>query len=124
MGYESKLYVVDKRRIAHKIDGKEYVWGEVIASFDLCKVYPVSDKMREYPITNCYIYADDGNTQILEDCYGEPLKEIPLDDAIGILEDAAGLEDYRRYEPCIALLKGFKQSQWQWNNLVVLHYGH
>ena len=118
MGYESKLYVVDKSDF---LDG-DYVWGEVIASFDLYKTYPVSDKMREYPNTNCYIYADDGNTRILEDCYGESLKEIPIDDAIKILESAASLNNYRRYSPCIALLKGFEKNQWK--NLVVLHYGH
>lgn len=125
MGYESRIYVVDKHKtiIRQEINGKQYTWGEVIAIFDLCKAYDVSDRMRQYPATDAYIYADDGNTEIVADCYGSPLREIPLKDAIQIIEDAAASEpNCRRYTPCLRLLQGFDESEW--DNLVVLHFGY
>lgn len=117
MGYESKLYVVDK----HHWKWSNKPWGEVIAMFDLCKVPGLN--FSKYPPTDCYIYADDGNTEIREDNYGDPLKEIPIKDMIQMLEEAIKTEDYyRRYQPCLSLLKGFNLDDW--GNLVILHYGH
>ena len=116
MGYESKLYVVDK----HDWKWCDEKWGEVIASFDLCCV-PIN--FSQYPTTDCYIIADDGNTKITEDQYGSPLKEVPVKDMINMIEkEIEADEDYRRYQPCLNLLKGFDLSRWE--NLVVLHYGH
>ena len=117
MGYESKLYVVDKHdwKFANK------KWGEVIAMFDLCSVPRLN--FSSYPATDCYIIADDGNTEITEDRYGDPLKEVPIQDAINMIEKAIETEDYyRRYKPCLDMLKGFNPDNW--GNLVVLHYGH
>lgn len=122
MGYESRLCVVEKGIIKHKIEGKEYVWAEKVAIFNLCKVYDVSDKMCKAKDTDCFIYADDGNTEIVKDDYGDTLKELTVKETIEILEEAAEKDDYRRYAPCIALLKGFDESQWR--NLAVLHYGY
>lgn len=116
MGYESKLYVVDK----HDWKGCDGKWGEVIASFDLCCV-PIN--FAQYPATDCYIIADDGNTRIIEDKYGDPLREIPIQDAIEMIEKVIETGDYyRRYKPCLNLFKGFNINNWE--NLVVLHYGH
>lgn len=118
MGYESKLYVVDKH------DWKKFInekWGEVIAMFDLCGVPRLN--FSSYPATDCYIVADDGNTEIKEDRYGDPLKEVPIQDAIEMIERVIEKEEYyRRYKPCLDLLKGFNINDWE--NLIVLHYGH
>ncbi len=117
MGYESKLYVVDK----HHYNWGNKAWGEKIAMFDLCCVPGLN--FNKYPATNCYILADDGNTEITEDAYGEVLSEIPIKDAIQMLEDVIEKEKYyRRYKPCLDLLKGFNPDDWE--DLVVLHYGH
>lgn len=122
MGYESKLYIVEKSNVKGNVNKKGLRWADVIAMFDLCKTYAVSDKMRRAKDTDCFIYADDGNTEIVTDCYGGTLKEMSIEETIQILEEAAGCENYRRYAPCIALLKGFDKSQWR--NIVVLHYGY
>lgn len=123
MGYESKLYVVDKGVKVYDIEEQPRVWGNVIAMFDLSKDYDVSGRMRKYPATNAYIYADDGNTKIVEDYYGEPLREIPLKDAIQIIKDAMDINpNYRRHTPCLRLLQGFDENEW--GNLVVLHFGY
>lgn len=123
MGYETKLVVVDKTNQVHEINGERMVWAEKIAEFNLCKVYEISDKMRQYPATNAFYYADDGNTEVVEDQCGDRLREIPLLDAINIIDWAMRTQDYyRRYYPCLELLKGFSPSVW--NDLVVLHYGY
>lgn len=126
MGYESRLYVVKKGLFEKgiEINGsiKRMTYAEKIAEFNLCKVYAVSDKMRRYNYTDCYFFSDDGQTEVVLDCYGEQLKEIPIDDAIRILEDASAVDDYRRYKPCINMLKAFDPVEW--GTLVVLHYGY
>lgn len=116
MGYESRLYIVNKTNIVNS----KRNYAQVIAVFDLCKVYEVSNKMRKYPITDVYFYSND--TLVTEDFYGEPLTEIPLTDAINIIEEAMKNDNYRRYNPCLQLLKGFNLSEWK--NIVVLHFGY
>lgn len=121
MGYESRLYVVKKSHFIKGFDNRDKTYAEVIAMFDLSKVYAVSDRMRRYKDTDAYIYASDGNTEIIEDFYGEPLKEIPIKDAVKIIKEASNTDDYWRYEPCIALLEALANKS---DELVVLHYGY
>ena len=124
MGYESKLYVVEKASYDSPSDkGMRYCM--VIAMFDLCKYYPLSQAISDYPTTDCYFYADDGDTKVLEDKYGDPLKEIPIEDVIEILEeDLYKGVNYRRIYPVLAALKSLKEHEEQWMNLAVLHYGY
>lgn len=119
MGYESRLYVVKKTTLPGENNLR---FAQKIAVFNLCKVPAVSEKMRAYKSTDSFIYADDGNTEIVKDDYGDTLKEIPLADAISILEDAADKDDYWRYRPCIAFLKALQDCAPC--EIVVLHYGY
>ena len=121
MGYESRLYVLRKSK-SQTSPESGLRWAEKIAVFNLCKVPAVSDKLRAHKSTDSFIYADDGNTEIVKDDYGETLKEIPLADAIKILEDAATKDDYWRYKPCIALLKAVQE--YGQGDIVFLHYGY
>ena len=123
MGYESKLYVVRKSKNFY---GEDKRYGEKIAEFDMCKFYALSDKLRKQPNTDCYVYADDGNTRIIEDCYGEELTEATPKFVIDVLEKIlADGEDYWRIYPLLAFLKSLvEQKIWQSENIVVLHYGH
>lgn len=137
MGYESRLYVIDKSttstvvyngELIYDIEDERYVkgnpmfWGEKIVTFNLCKVYSVVDAIKNYPATDAFIFADNGNDLIVEDLYGDPLTEIPLKDMIQILKEVSKGDRYRRWNPCIQMLKGFNPREW--NNLVVLHYGY
>lgn len=138
MGYETKLFIVEKnnrfftnrktgkkeKSIGEIINGKEMFYANLIASFDLRKCYSVSDVMRKYPDTDNFVFMDDGNTELIEDRYGEPLKEIPLADAVVILEEAASEDEYRRFAPCLALLKALEEDKNKWGEIVVLHYGY
>lgn len=138
MGYETKLFIVEKgyrvvinwktgkkeKLNGEIINGKEMFYAKLIATFDLSKCFFVSDVMREYPDTDNFVYMDNGNTRLIEDSYGEPLKEIPLVDAIKILKEAANEDNYRRYAPCLALLEALYNNKGKWGEIVVLHYGY
>ena len=122
MGYESKIYIVEKSMIGKDVNGKRMWFGDVVASFRLSKT-PIYQEIRNrFSPTDTYFYADDGNTEIIEDIYGKPLTEIPIPDLIDILERAESKEHYRRYVPLIRMLQGFDLTQWK--DLVALHYGY
>ena len=118
MGYESRIYVVEKSGFFSD-DGKR--WAEIISMFNACKFPRLLEVFKKN--TDCFIYADDGNTRIVEDRYGDKLTEAPLSDVIKFLENEVQRgETYRRIKPLLALLKGFDMEQW--DNLVCLHYGY
>jgi len=127
MGYESIFYVVNKVG-GHFHEDINLRFAEKVAEFDLSKVPEIANVVRRYPRTDCFVYADDGNTEIVEDDYGKPLTEIPIPNLIKIIEDqmeverGMGLNVYRRYLPFLNMLKSFDLSEWE--DLVVLHFGH
>lgn len=122
MGYESKIYIAEKGSMKDQ-NGMTYV--SVIAMFDMCKIgnlVNVFDKK-----TDCYFYADDGNTEVLEDMYGDTLKEATVEDVINVLEEAVDSgENYRRIFPLLSALKTIHEQQMdgRWKEIVVLHYGY
>lgn len=124
MGYESKIYIVEKYNFSWKDDGKRC--AREIAIIDMCKCYPLSDILRNKQKTDCYIYADDGNTEILEDRYGEELTETPLHEAIQIVENVIANEPwgYWRYSVLLATLRAIYDFVGDDENFVVLHYGY
>lgn len=125
MGYESRLYIVRKTFFS-KEDNKHY--GEVIAMFDMCKFYELSDVLCRQPETDCYIYSDDGNTKILEDCYGDKLREASVLKVIITLRKAIknGVEYWRIYPLLAALEEIYKEQQkgMLGGDIVVLHFGY
>ena len=113
MGYESRLYIADYHERTN--------FMEVIASFDLCKLY--IDGWRELfktPITND-VWFGIGDS-VTQDMYGEVIKYADIEDVAKFLEDNCRDLKYRRIEPCISLLRSFDKSEW--GDLKVLHYGH
>jgi hypothetical protein len=124
MGYESRLYVVQKMGWTNE---KKKTFAQVIAMFDLCQYYSLSDVLRNKPETNCYIFSDDGKSEITKDRYGMPLTESDVKTVIDILEkDIARGENYRRILPLLSTLKVFEKQQQEglWDHIVVLHYGY
>lgn len=120
MGYESKLYVVEKKSSIFNEDKR---YGQIIAMIDMCKLGDRFLKaLNKYRPTDCYIYVDDGDEETVEDKYGDPLVEIPVKDMVDILVELSQDEDYRRFAPAIGLLSGFNLNEW--DDLVVLHYGY
>jgi hypothetical protein len=125
MGYESKLVVVQKSDLSPNEDCKGKVWAAKIAEVRLCKInYDVLEKIRKYPVTNCYYYEHRVEDAILEDYYDKELTEVPLKDMIAILKDADAMNNYRRYKIAIGLLESFNDDDWDTNDIVVLHFGY
>ena len=124
MGYESKLYVISKGCIDRKFGEKTMTYAGIVASFDLCKV---GIDFSKYPPTKYFIYAEDGDDETIEDKYGDPLRELTLEEAVKEIEKAMDKEpSYRRWKPCLAMLREFRdanKSEWD-NDLAVLHYGY
>lgn len=120
MGYESKIYVVRKGSL---YDGEAKRFAQKIAEFNLCKVYGISTTLRRMPKTNCYIYMDDGNTEILEDKYGDELTECTPEKLIELIEkDIKTNGDYWRYNLILATLR--ELVKFNDNQIVCLHYGY
>ena len=126
MGYESKIYIVEKTNYSwDEENGMKY--ARVLAMFDVSKFYGLSDWFRNKPATKHYIYADDGDTQIIEDRYGDTLKEASVEEVIDRLEKIVEVEngvDYGLIFPLLAALKAFESHSNQWGDIAVLHYGY
>ncbi len=122
MSYESRIYIVEKSRNIGD-NGKRF--GEVIAKFNLSCIRNISNNLRNLPATDCYIYADVSETQIIEDNYGETLKECTPAHLINLIEkEIENGEDYRRLFPILATLKAIEERRKQWGDIVCLHYGY
>ncbi len=118
MGYEQRFFIVLKGNFKNE---NGYKWAELVAMFDYCKDYDFADFCNTFKDTDCYFY--DNCNEVYEDCYGQKLKEIPLEDMINYLENNINNE-YRRYYPLLSLLKGFQKEKEKFKNLVILRYGH
>ena len=131
MGYESRIYIVEKHDGLQCPSNKKF-WGEVLSSMNLSKWYPIADFFNKQPTTDCYLYADDGNTIILEDRYGKELRECSVDDfynfLMGVSSENCYLDNndrnYRRYLPLLKLIEGYKLCKERYGNIAVLHYGY
>ncbi len=123
MGYELRLYIVQKSTLEGYQDTEGMFYGEIISMFNLCKMnyegvfHKACNSMR---YTDCYIYSDDGHTPIIKDKYDERLREINIKPLIKILEKEN--QEYRRMKPVINLLKGFDINKY--HNIMVLVYGY
>ena len=104
-------------------------YADVLAIFNLGKIsWKLEDWFYRQRETYCYIYADDGDTVLLEDACGDPLKEIDLIDLRdALLEEMERCEDHYSDSLWVLvngvlqmlLLKyGFKHDR-----IVCLHYG-
>lgn len=122
MGYESKFYIAEKTTVKGD-NGMTYV--SIIAMFDMCKIGSLRNVFESK--TDCYFYADDGNTKVLEDRYGDALTEATVEDVIYALEEEIDSgENYRRIFPLLSALQTIYEQQKNgvWEELVVLHYGY
>ena len=120
MGYESKIYIVRKAGVIKDKNG--CIYSQVIAMFNMCKFPALSKALKDKPETCYYFYADDGNTEVLEDCYGKPLTEATVKYVIDLLEkEIEKGEDYWRIYPLLAALKQIEKYDMCLNNIVVLH---
>lgn len=111
--------------------GRKEHWFNHMATVDLCKLGdgPLSDlislthkRAKECATTDVhYYFADDGNTRIIEDRYGDGFYPVSVAEALAAAKAMAGAETYRRLKWAIALLESMKGES---EGLSVLFYGH
>lgn len=121
MGYESRVFVVDRNKIERK-EGMFYIWGEKIADVKMSVMYDgftaLFDKEVDYEL---YIDNEDESTKT--DKYGAIMTYTDCETVIDYLENLiAEGENYRRLTILLGLLKGIDESQW--NEIQVVHYGY
>ena len=124
MGYEVKIYIVRKhRKIPMDTEGKCY--ASAIAMFDLHKWGPLTEfDIERLPITDCCIYADDGDTEIIEDKYGDPIKEISVKELLELLridQTSSKCIEGRLIEAALIQLMVYPDEA---NNIVCLPYAY
>ena len=123
MGYESRLYVVNK--LSHTKDENGKYYAEKIARFDLCKLPALADYFRNAPKTQYFIYEEDN--EILEDNYGEELTELSPQKVIDILQGyIINGGDYWRVYPLLSYLQTLILALKLKGDscIAVLHYGY
>ena len=120
MGYNSKIFVVEKTMMYPNEEGK--MFAIIIASIEMAVFPDLREVFKKE--TDCYIYADDGETELTKDMRDDPLKEATIDAVIECLEQFEEKEHYRRTSLLLGLLKGFDVDKDGWRNIAVLHYGH
>ena len=106
--------------------GRKETYFMVYAVIELCKCGHESAISKiDFKNTDeshyWYWYGIDGNTQIVEDCYGEKSKPIPIKTVIDALEADVTNDDYRRFKWALGSLLAMKDDP---EEIEVLFYGH
>jgi hypothetical protein len=128
-GYE---YAKDEKGGYVKTGRKEHYF-QVYATLDLCKLGYQEDELnsliarshkegaRQAKTAFHYFYADDGNTQIVEDRYGSKMWPVPVGDVLNAVQRCEDATKYRRLMWAIALLTSMKDDP---QGVSVMFYGH
>lgn len=113
--------------------GRKEAWFQTMAEVELCKLGYQNDalnrlidathkKARECAKKEVlYFYGTDGNTQITEDRYGDPIRAAPIANVYDAMKAAHGKSDYRRVKWALALLAEMVNDS---EKLEVVFYGH
>ncbi|MBO5828892.1 MAG: hypothetical protein J6R59_10645 [Paludibacteraceae bacterium] len=121
MGYESRIFVVDRNEINHG-NGMSYVWANKIADIKMSGMYDgftsLFDKKVDYEL---FVDSMDESTQT--DKYGNAMTYTDCKTVIGYLEKLiADGKSYRRLNVLLGLLKGIDESEW--DEIQIVHYGY
>lgn len=119
MGYESRIFVVDRREYKHG-DGTSYVYAEKIADIKMACMYDGFTKLFDKKV-DYDLYIDNGDEATQTDMYGEIMTYTDCKTVINYLENLIS-KDYRRLPLLLGLLKGIDESQW--DNIQIVHYGY
>ena len=119
--YESRIYIVAPTWQRDSKSGK--CFAETLAVFNLGYVETLEDATERYRPTNYFVYADDGETEILEDNYGKELRELTVDQLIDELSITDGMAVSRRAAMLLPTLRIIRLI-YPKNDIVCLHYGY
>lgn len=124
MGYESKVYLVDEHHSVQRVDPQQNKrnWSEVIAYVNMCAMGTEFVRLFSTEFTG-YFYADDGNTEVLEDKYGDKLTFSYLPPIIEFLENEIKEgNSYRRLPILLNLLKSINPENFE--DIKLVHFGY
>ena len=105
-------------RIDNPTERFKLTYAKVVCMVDLCKVDPFEAEEATH-----YFYADDGNTPIVTDRYGDRIEQLTIESMLLQLRDRAKDNQYWRYHLAIDLLE-YIQQHYQHSDLLILLYGH
>ena len=130
MGYESKVY------ICNRISNNTYIYNEVIAAVDMCKMgYDIGwPDLFSKKLDGDFLGFDYDNprnqdwenTELL-DAYDKPMTYTDIDAVKEWVNNQIGNgNDYRRLFVLKAVLDSFDKTQWESDRakLIVVHYGY
>ena len=117
MSYESRIYIVDVQKVF------ENTYARVLSVINYCSSMNYEFlKLFKTPID--YKIVIDGNTETDTDYYGDKIKSADMGEMITWLEEETKSSNYRRLIPLLYTLKGYRETENQWTNLQILHYGY
>ena len=129
MAYEHRIFIVEKTHDCYGAKVRKY-FGKVLCCFNLGAVDELFNFVTKYRPTDHFIYQPgNGDEEVVEDMYGDPLTEIPIEEMIWDLREILlnSDTDYPCIEPLIEVLRAFKYSIYVNNDhrdLVCLHFGY
>ena len=118
MGYESRLYVVN--RVKESWTGDE-AWAEQLAVFNMCCVGWNPDDIFIEPIDFIIDY-DRNEMPVYDDCYGKRCHMASVSAVIEAVEKLEEADHYRRFKPLLGFLKSLDEEEW--DDLRVVHFGY
>jgi hypothetical protein len=121
MGYESRVFIVNRNEVKRNND-TSYVWGEKIADVKMSCMYDGFTALFKKEV-DYELYIDNGDESTKTDKYGDVMTYTDCRTVINYLEKLIeDGEDYRRLGLLLGLLKGIDESQW--NEIQIVHYGY
>lgn len=137
MGYETKAIIVKANKGASTTSFvKDTLWrmmyneeiensgvvhrkyAEVLGVVNLCKLGTGNNVPKNE--TEYYFYKDDGSTPVIEDNYGDKLRQMSLVDTINFFKNQ---KEYRRVDILLSLLDQISLS-FKNEEIFVLFYGY
>jgi hypothetical protein len=114
------------------LTGRKEHWFHEMVTIDMCKLGydgELSDLgSRSHALAKAnlakdfhFFYADDGNTQITEDRYGDPMWPMPIAEVLAAAKAHPDAKTYRRLRWAIALLESMAEDG---EGLSILFYGY
>ncbi len=128
MAYEHRIFIVEKTHDCYDAKVGKY-FGKVLCVFNLGVVDELFNFVTKYRPTDHFIYQPgNGDEEVVEDMYGDPSTEIPVDDMFQDLQCVMTTSDTVQINLilCYETLKTFRHlgAKGRNNDIVCLHYGY
>lgn len=127
MAYEHRIFIVEKTHQGYEPKLDKW-FGKVMCVFNLGVMEEMHDIVKKYGPTDQFIYQPgNGDEEVVEDMYGDPLTEIPVE---GLMWDLRylienGHVSNRTIYPLLAALAHCKYDmQHAHRDIVCLHFGY